>query len=207
MTDDDDLPVPSMVDALFPLEGRALPRDWRWALSQALEGEAPWLRELPQSGLHSLNLVHGGGDTALLSHRARLGLRLPRTHAGLAAQLAGRELDVAGHRVRLGAPHVRELLLHGTLYAHLVAAEVDDEADFVRAVDAELDALGAACRRVCGRRQRIGTDDAPLVGFSLMLHGLSAAHALRVLESGVGAHRRLGCGVFVPHRSAAAVGT
>jgi len=27
-----------------------------------------------------------------------------------------------------------------------------------------------------------------------------------VLEHGLGAHRRLGCGMFVPHKSAAAVG-
>jgi CRISPR-associated protein Cas6 len=203
---DDDVPTPSMVDALFPLEGRSLPRDWRWPLSQALEAAAPWLRELPQSGLHSLNLVHGSGETALLSNRARLGLRLPRTHAQWALRLDGSELDVGGHPVRLGTPHLRELLPHGTLYAHLVAAEIDDEADFVRAVDAELDALGAVCRRICGRRQRIGTGADALVGFSLMLWGLGAAASLRVLETGVGAYRRLGCGVFVPHKSAAAVG-
>jgi hypothetical protein len=46
-----------------------------------------------------------------------------------------------------------------------------------------------------------------LQGFSLMLDGLSAAHALRLLETGMGPHRLLGCGVFVPHKSAAAVGT
>jgi hypothetical protein len=40
-----------------------------------------------------------------------------------------------------------------------------------------------------------------------MLDGLSRSAALRVLEAGLGRHRRLGCGLFVPHRSAAAVGT
>jgi hypothetical protein len=39
-----------------------------------------------------------------------------------------------------------------------------------------------------------------------MLHGLATAASLRVLEAGVGRHRRLGCGLFVPHKSAAAVG-
>ncbi len=38
-----------------------------------------------------------------------------------------------------------------------------------------------------------------------MLDGLSAGDSLRVQQHGLGAHRRLGCGVFVPHRSAAAV--
>jgi hypothetical protein len=45
------------------------------------------------------------------------------------------------------------------------------------------------------------------MGFSLMLDALSPDHSLRMLEAGLGRHRRLGCGLFVPHRSAAAVGT
>ena len=210
---DDDLPPATMVDAVFPLAGRSLPRDHRLALADALEAAAPWLRELPAAGLHPVNLVPGTGDPALLSQRARLVLRVPRTHVASLAGLAGRELDVAGHRVQLGEPHLRELLPHNTLYAHFVAADLgaevaedEDEAAFLAAVNAELDALGAACRRICGRRQRIRSGERPLVGFSLMLHGLAAADALRVLEAGVGSHRRLGAGVFVPHRSAAAVG-
>ena len=45
-----------------------------------------------------------------------------------------------------------------------------------------------------------------LHGYSLMLDGLSAEGALRLLDAGLGPHRRLGCGLFVPHKSAAAVG-
>lgn len=206
-------PAPAtMVDAVFAIEGRSLPRDHRLALAEALDGVAPWLRELPSAGLHPVNLVAGGGDPALLSHRARLILRVPRDRVAALQALPGRTLDVGGHRVTLGALHVRELLPHNTLFAHFVAADGAagggaDEAAFLDAVDAELGALGAACRRVSGRRQHIRSGgDEPLVGFSLMLHGLAAADSLRVLEAGVGHHRRLGCGLFVPHRSAAAVG-
>jgi CRISPR-associated protein Cas6 len=202
----DEAPPATMVDVLFPLEGRSLPRDHRLALSDALQAAAPWLRDLPQAGLHRVNVVAGLADPALLSQRARLGLRVPRAHAEGLRELAGRELDVGGHRVRLGTPQVRELLPHGTLYAHLVVESSDDEAAFVAAIDAELDALGAACARICGRRQQIRGGDETLVGFSVMLHGLAAAASLRVLEAGVGRHRRLGCGLFVPHKSAAAVG-
>jgi CRISPR-associated protein Cas6 len=205
------LPAATMVDAVFPLEGRSLPRDHRLALAGALATVAPWLPDLARAGLHPVNLVHGGADPALLSHRARLVLRVPRSHADALHALDGAELDVAGHRVRLGTPHLRDLLPHNTLYAHFVAADLvgdgDDEVAFVAAIDAELDALGASCRRICGRRQRIRGGDDTLVGYSLMLHGLAAPGALRVLETGVGRHRWLGAGLFVPHRSAAAVVT
>jgi hypothetical protein len=76
---------------------------------------------------------------------------------------------------------------------------------FLRAARAELDALGVPCRAICGRHQV--TEAQALQGYSLMLDGLSAAGALCVLQAGLGRHRRLGCGIFVPHKSAAAVGT
>ena len=72
---------------------------------------------------------------------------------------------------------------------------------------AELDALRVDAHTVCGKRQqRAQRCRRPLVGFSLMLHGLSAADSLTVQRVGIGPHRALGCGLFVPHKSAAAVG-
>ena len=42
--------------------------------------------------------------------------------------------------------------------------------------------------------------------FSMMLHGLGPEQSLRLQQRGLGPHRLLGCGLFVPHKSAAAVG-
>jgi CRISPR-associated protein Cas6 len=201
-----DAPLARMLDVFFPLEGSTLPRDHRQALADALQPALPWLRDSTAAGIHPVNLVHGVGEPALLSHRARLGLRVPRERLDELEPLAGQVIEVSGHRLRIGAPRRRELLPHNTLYAHFVAAAADDEVAFMQSVERELDALGAACRRICGWRQVIRTDDQSLSGFSLMLHGLGADDSLRVLEAGVGAHRRLGCGLFNPHRSAAAVG-
>jgi hypothetical protein len=41
--------------------------------------------------------------------------------------------------------------------------------------------------------------------FSLMLHALPPDQSLRLQHHGLGVHRLLGCGIFVPHKSAAAV--
>jgi hypothetical protein len=38
-----------------------------------------------------------------------------------------------------------------------------------------------------------------------MLHELSPEHSLRMQAAGLGAQRKLGCGIFVPHKSAGAV--
>jgi CRISPR-associated protein Cas6 len=105
----------------------------------------------------------------------------------------------------VGSAQVRELLPWGTLYAHLVAADgAADELEFLRDVDAQLQTLGVRGRAICGRRQVLAADD--LQGFSLMVDGLSAQDSLCLLQAGLGRHRRLGCGLFVPHKSAAAVG-
>jgi len=213
---DEDLPAATLVDLAFPLRGRALPRDHRTRLAAALAARLPWLGALPGTGLHRLNVVAGGGAETLLSARTRLVVRVPRERAGeAAAALAGARLVLDGTALELGSPVQRELLPHRTLYAHFVAAPDDGDGDddrdagelhFLAMVDAELSALGVRCRPVCGRRQALPAGDGALGGYSLMLDGLTPADALRVLEAGVGAHRALGCGLFVPHKSAAAVG-
>jgi len=195
----------TMIDIAFALDGSTLPCDHRSALADAVERALPWLAGAPGAGVHPMNLVRGAGRDALLSRRTRLTLRVPRDRADAACAMTGARLDIAGHRLVAGAAQRREMLRYRTLYAHFVAAGNADEPAFLAAMEDELAAMGVQCRLVCGRRQ---VDEGGLLkGFSLMLDGLSSGHSLRVLETGLGAHRRLGCGLFVPHKSAAAVGT
>ena len=194
------------VDVAFALEGRSLPRDHAQALADALAVHLPWLAGHPTAGVHPVKVVPGSGPVGWLSQRARLLLRVPQSRAAALAALAGHTLGVAGSELRLGPPKPHPLLPHGTLYAYFVAASSDDEAAFMRSVDAELAALGINCHTVCGKRQQRGSAQLALVGFSLMLHELSAADSLTVQRMGLGPHRGLGCGLFVPHKSAAAVG-
>jgi CRISPR-associated protein Cas6 len=198
-------PVATMVDVAFALQGRFLPREHRFELAAALARRLPWLGQSSGAGMHRLNVAAGGGPMALLSNRTRLTLRVPRDRADETAALSGSELVCGPATVRLGAAQVRELLPWGTLYSHVVAAEDDDENAFLLAVGEQLEALGVRARAICGRHQTI--EGGALHGYSLMLDGLSARDALRLLEMGLGRHRHLGCGMFVPHKSAAAVGT
>ena len=220
----DDTPEPRMVDLAFAVAGDSLPRDHRRQLAAAVLDALPWLADTAGAGLHRLNISAGGGPRALLSARTRLTLRVPPERLADAGRLAGAELALGEDRLRLGEAHARALLPWGTLYAHLVtladggSAEqdleqaqapdpggADDELTFLKAAEAQLAALGVRGRLICGRLQTLPDDG--LQGYSLMLDGLSAADAMRLLEAGLGAHRLLGCGLFVPHKSAAAVGT
>ena len=200
-----DEPMARIIDIAFAVAGGAVPRDHRRELAAAIGQALPWWAALEGAGVHRLNVAAGGGPLALLSNRTRLTLRVPRERAADAAVLAGATLQVGPTTLQVGAPHPRELRPYSTLYAHLVAAnDGEDEAAFLDTVAAELAALGVPCRPICGRRQVV--ESGTLQGYSLMLDGLNAAGALRVLEAGIGRHRRWGCGVFVPHKSAVAVG-
>lgn len=194
----------TMIDVAFRVAGDALPDDHRFALASALERALPWLADTPQAGVHGLNLVSGSGSEALVSPRTRLRLRLPRERADQACALSGTELALGGRRLRVGPAQRRELVQHHTLYAHLVACDGADELAFMRMVGTELDRLGVRCSPVCGRHRVV--ERGVLPGFGLMLDGLAPDQSLTVLESGLGAHRRLGCGLFIGHKSAAAVG-
>ncbi len=196
----------AMVDVAFALSGRALPRDHRWALARSLAEALPSLADDPLAAVQPVKLVHGSGEPALLSARSRLSLRVGRAQAPSAMTLAGRTLEVDGCEIRLGDAQIRELLPHTTLYAHFVDAEEADEAGFLRTVGEALERMQVRCQRVCGREQHLRGPQRELHGYSLMLHGLREAAAIRILEQGLGGHRWMGCGVFVPHKSAAAVG-
>ena len=67
-------------------------------------------------------------------------------------------------------------------------------------------AAGIECKLIVGKRRQAQGGDGPVTGYSLMLHGLSTEHSLRIQTAGLGGQHLLGCGLFVPHKSVAAVG-
>jgi CRISPR-associated protein Cas6 len=196
----------TVVEAVFPLDGKALPRDHAQALRNALAEQLPWLQSDVGAGIHPLKLVSGPESLALLSQRTRLILRVSANRLDELKALAGVQLDVAGHTLQLGDVHLRALQPLATLYAYRVAANSADESAFMQAMETELAALTIAGERVCGKRQSLQVDGLEMTTFSMMLHGLVPEQSLRLQQHGLGPHRLLGCGLFVPHKSAAAVG-
>lgn len=193
------------VDVVFPIEGQYLARDHAQALRQTLSRQVPWLETDAQTGIHPIKLVPGAESPALLSRRSLLLLRAAIRRVPELSALAGLDLMVAGHRLHLGTAHLRELQPHTTLYAYKVAADSEDEVDFMARVAHELAELGIGGERVCGKRQLLTLTEGVVNTFSLMLHALPPDQSLRLQHHGIGPHRLLGCGIFIPHKSAAAV--
>ena len=199
-----------IVDAVFAIACRTLPVDHAYALQQAIQEALPWFAEEPLAGLHT---VHGaasgsgwmrpeGADALLqLSHRARLALRLPRHRLEDAEALLGRTLQVAGWPLRVEKMALRPLSRITTLFSRCVVLAEGDETVFVSAAIAELGALGIQPgEMLCGRLTSIATPGLTLQTRSLMLAGLTLEQSVLLQQHGLGAERKLGCGLFIPHK-------
>lgn len=191
-----------LTDLAFTLEIEGRPALSRLRLGEALRQRLPWLGEAVGSGLLAPRLAPGG----LVPRRARLLLRVPDSQQAEAQALSGVALPAEGGRVVLGEAQPRRLLAHPTLWSDTVICAADDELGLLAAADAWMQQHGLRGELVCGRRHEVAGPGGARGGHSLMLHGLSAPDSLRAQSLGLGEWRWLGCGLFVPHKSAAAVG-
>lgn len=203
-----------IVDAVFAISCRCLPVDHAYALSQAVQVLLPWFAGEPWAGLHTVHGAASGsgwirpeGDDALLqlSRRAKLALRLPRRRLEDAAVLVGRTLDIAGNSLHVDRLAPRPLSRITTLFSRCVMMPAcNDEAEFLSAAAAQLGALGIRPERVlCGRVTPVATPAGTYQTRSLMLAGLTPEQSLAMQRHGLGAERKLGCGLFIPHKDIA----
>jgi CRISPR-associated protein Cas6 len=194
-----------VVDISFEVRCERLPRDYGYALFRALADALDWLEEDASAGVHPLHGTATANGELFLGRRARLMLRLTAERAEQVMALAGRRLDV-GSGLEIGPGRVRELMPYATVHSHFVSTGSADEAEFLGQAAAELRAAGLPEQMISGKAHAMGTPEGEVRGFSLLLHGLTPSQSLAVQASGLGEGRKLGCGIFVPHKSVVAVG-
>jgi len=192
-------------DLVFPLAGASLRVDYPLPLWQALRKALPWLAEEADAAILPIKGGSPSQDRLILSQRSQLILRLPQHRIDQARQLAGLSLDL-GAELRLGEPHARALRPTSAQYSPIVVVGRDIETEFLAECADALATLAVSGRLVCGKAQARLGETGEVNGFSLMVHGLSAEHALRLQQRGLGSARKIGCGTFVSHRTAVAVG-
>jgi CRISPR-associated protein Cas6 len=200
-----------VVDVVYQIDCRALPVDHAWALSQAVRTVLPWLEDEPFAGVHPIHVADSGngwmrptnaGDLLCLSRRTKLVLRLPRQRIEAAQALVGRQLDVAGHALRVDQSTLRPLSPITTIFSrYVVSAEGMDETAFLQNAVRELDALVVRPKKMlCGLEKVIATPDRPVHTRSLMITDLTQQESVALQQHGLGPLRHLGCGLFIPHK-------
>ncbi|MEO1767629.1 type I-MYXAN CRISPR-associated protein Cas6/Cmx6 [Thiobacter aerophilum] len=191
----------AVTDVQFELKGRGLPQDHGLLLYRALRELAPWIAQEDLLAIHPIQGADVGGGRLMLNRRAKLVIRVPRERVEDILQLSGRSFELAGERFQIGAGKVRPLTLHTPLYAHLVTTGSADEKAFADDIIRLLDELKVDTRFILGRRQALTTERGTEYGYSVMLHGLPIEHAIMIQQRGLGTNRKLGCGIFIPHKS------
>lgn len=193
------------VDVTFPLRGRAVALDYAERLWDELVAAVPELEALAGLAVHPLAGVSRGDTEIYFTRRARLSLRLPVSGVALAQALVGRAFDLGGAVEVSGAPTARELMPSRVLYSPFVSIGETDERQFLPACLAALAALSIQGELIVGRAQQGCANGRQWHGYSLMVHELKPEQSLVLQQHGLGHDRRYGCGIFVPHKSLAAV--
>jgi CRISPR-associated endonuclease/helicase Cas3 len=186
-----------MVDLWFPIVGKTLPSDHGYAFYGALCHVLPELHEAEWWGLHTVRGSRPAAGVIELSRAPRLGLRMPPERIPMVLPLAGRRLDVAGHRVGLGAPTVEALAPAAAVSARIATIKpfLDPE-PFKQAAEKQLAELEIVGKVSLGARKVIKIGGRQVVGFSVRVSDLAPDASVRLQENGIGGRRRMGCGLF-----------
>ncbi len=192
------------VDLAFRLNGSTVPVDHGYALYAALSRVVPEIHAAKALGVQPIRGMYSGNGELQLSDSSRLVLRLPDEEIRSYLKLAGKRLDVDEHPLSVGVPEVRMLLPAARLRARLVTIKgFLEEADFLEAVQRQLQSLDVTCEATLGQRRTFRVKDKQVVGFEVVVTGLTADDSVRVQEQGLGGRRKMGCGVFVRGRGSA----
>lgn len=201
-----------IVDLQFSIECRELPVDHAHDLSTALHAALPWLADDDRVGIHQIHVaasqngwerpLPGSGQLLVLSRRTKLTLRVPLNRLQAVQALTGSSLDVGGYPMKIGASKTRPLSRLGTIFSRYVAsAEDDDEEDFLERMAVELASMRIRIKKaLCGMPHVVETPGGGLRTRSLLLADLKPDQSIRLQREGLGSHRKLGCGIFIPHK-------
>jgi len=196
-----------VVDVVFSIQAKTLPVDHAYALSRAIIDQLPWFEKEPMAGLHTIHVAASANgwlrpqDILYPSRRTKFMLRVPKHRVDDVYQLTGIQLDLQGHALTLLSPSTRLLSDITTLFSRYVVSESESEPQFVDSVVASLRARGVKPKKLlCGMETPVQHEQGQLRTRSLMLADLSLEESLILQIHGVGSHRHMGCGIFIPHK-------
>jgi len=205
-----------VVDLSYKIDCKQIPTRHAWELSQALYRALPWIKDEPEVGIHQIHGAASGngwerpldGELIHLSKRTRMQLRVPVSRVDDASELVGKTLDVAGHDVTIGKMATKPIDPFSTLFARYIVSSADiSEDDFLQWIVEDLTARNIQVRKLlCGIGHEFEANGENIETRSLMIADLDKTTSLALQEIGIGAHRHLGCGIFVPHKGIKAVG-
>ena len=185
------------VDLCFQVTGKALPVDHGFALYGAINHVLPCIHEDHEIGLKLIRGRYIGDGILDISPRSELVLRLPASRIATYIRLAGKTLEVIGHRLGVGVPNTRALIPSVALSSPLVTTKNGNEqARFEAEIRNQMENLGLKGRIAIGKRRTFQVHGKQVVGYSVLVSELTPEESILLQENGIGGRRKMGCGFF-----------
>jgi CRISPR-associated protein Cas6 len=207
LSGEEDMPL---LDLAFPLcAQKPVPADHGYLLYAAISRELPHVHRENGVAIHPIRGQLVGDRMLGLTPSSVILLRVPDGQIADFLPLAGRSIRLGETAVRVGAPQVRPLTLAPALRSRLVVIKIKDldaaaltPENFLTAARKQLDALSVSPQAITtiGKRRTLQIKQREIVGYELIVEGLTAEESLTLQEKGLGGRRHMGCGVFVPLR-------
>jgi CRISPR-associated protein Cas6 len=202
-----------VLDVSFAIQCKQLPLDHAWDLSQAIQQALPWFADEVVAGVHPIHVAESGNgwerpddpDNQFLlpSHRTRLFLRIPKSRIAVTQTLSGTTLDVGGYAVGLRDMKEKPFTNTSVIFARYVLSSVqEDENSFLRRMVKEVKQVAdfTVKKMLCGKSHTLRTPDGVLHTRHLMIADLDNDPSIKLQQYGLGDGRKLGCGLFMPHK-------
>jgi CRISPR-associated protein Cas6 len=190
------------VDIAFALLAQQpIPADHGYVLYGALSRTVPLLHSSNGIGVHPIRGQQIGDRRLSVTSRSRLVLRVDTENISAVLPLAGKQLDVAGARLHVGVPQVWALQPSTALRSRMVTTKnCQEQSRFELELRRQLDDLLVSPEVIVTipKRRTLRIKDKEVVGYEVILEGLTAEESLAVQQVGLGGRRHMGCGVFVP---------
>ena len=194
------------VELSFGISGQTLPADHGYGLYSALAHQEPALHQQEWLSLQTITGIPDQQGKIHLTDKSRLRIRLPGDKVPLVYTLAGKQLTIGNHHIRLHIPQIFDLKPARKLRSRIVTIKKFQEPEtFLDAVKRQLNELGIQATvaipiNAKGEpdRKSIKITRYAVVGFGLEVTDLRDEDSIKLQIFGLGGKRRMGCGVFVP---------
>jgi CRISPR-associated endonuclease/helicase Cas3 len=197
------------VELAFLVKGRQLPADHGYGLYSSIVKLVPAIREQRWFHLQTIPGIANENGKIQLTKNAKLRIRLPWEKVPLLYGLAGQNLTIGQHQIRLEIPQIFTLRPSPLLRARIVTIKgYEDPESFLDAVKRQLEALEISCQ-VCISTDRKGNlarrtikvQRYRVIGFGIIVSDLSEQDSIKLQELGLGGKHSMGCGVmFISER-------
>ncbi len=197
------------IELKFPVFGKIIPSDHGYLLYSAISRIIPEVHSSDNVVICGISGIPDRQRDLHLNPTSKLRIRLGHSLIPHLIKLAGKKVNLGEYQISFGIPLTSLLKPKPNLYSRLVVIKGKmEEKDFLDSATKQLYELGIDKRPILFRdysydsigkviRKTLRVKDKEIVGFPIVVAGLSGEESLILQEKGLGGRKKMGCGSFV----------